>query len=77
MDASLKTDSEPRLLRAHFWASCAIMFGVGYMALSLVKYGIIVAMAVTFSGALAKIVIHSRLERLNRAASAGGSDAMH
>ena len=62
----MKTNSQTRLLRAHFWASCAIMFGVGYMVLSQIKYGILVAMACALCGATAKVVIQLRLDRLYR-----------
>jgi hypothetical protein len=70
----MNANSERRLLRGHFWASCAIMFGVGYLVLSQIKYGILVAMALTFTGAVGKLVIHSRLERLYRETSPVGSD---
>ncbi len=70
----MKANSERRLLRAHFLASCAIMFGVGYLVLSQIKYGILVAVALTFTGAVGKLFIHSRLERLYRETSSAGSD---
>ena len=73
----MKTNSEAKLLRGHFWASCGIMFGVGYMVLSQVKYGILVAVALTLCGALAKLIIHSRLDRLYRETRSANSDASH
>ena len=73
----MKTNSETKLLQGHFWASCAIMFGVGYMVLSQIKYGFLVAVALTLCGALAKLVIHSRLDRLYRETRPGGSDVSH
>jgi hypothetical protein len=60
----MKINTEANLLRAHLWASCAIMFGAGYILLSQIKYGILLAIALTFSGALAKLMVQSRLHRL-------------
>ncbi len=64
----MNTNTETKLLRGHFWASSAIMFGAGYLVLSRIKYAVIVAVLLTTCGALAKLVIHSRLERLHREA---------
>jgi hypothetical protein len=41
------------------------MFGVGYMVLSQIRYGILIAMGVTFCGALTKFFILRRLDRLH------------
>jgi hypothetical protein len=60
----MKFNNQANLLRVHFWASCAIMFGAGGMLLSQIKYGILVAIAVTFFGAVAKVIVQSRLHRL-------------
>lgn len=48
-----------KLARAYFLASCAVSFGAGYLVLSQIRYGVLVAMAVTLSGAVAKILIYS------------------
>jgi len=62
----MKTNKEKRFLRVHLWASCAIMFGVGYMVLSQIEHAIIIAVSLTFFGALAKLIIDARLDKLYR-----------
>ena len=70
----MKTNSEAKLLRAHFWASCAIMFGAGYMVLSQIRHAILVAIVVTLFGALAKLIIQSRLARICQDTTPANSD---
>ncbi len=52
-----------KLLRVHFWSSCAVGFGAGHLVLSSVNYGVLVAIAITLVGAIAKLVVSDKLER--------------
>ncbi|MEW6160472.1 MAG: hypothetical protein AB1813_23825 [Verrucomicrobiota bacterium] len=68
----MKANSQNFLMRAHFWASCAMVFGIGYLVLSRISYGILVAGLLIFIGALAKLVIHARCQSLQRQTGGNG-----
>jgi len=51
------------------------MFGGGYMVLSQIKDGHVIALALTFVGALAKLIIRSRWDRLCREMAQADSQA--
>ena len=71
----MKIKTERVLILVEHWASCAIAFGIGYWMLSYLKSGValMIALALACLGAFAKLVAHSRLQRLYEAATSGSS----
>lgn len=71
----MKINTERVLILTERWASCAIAFGTGYWMLSYLKGGValIIALALAGLGAFAKLVSHSRLQRLYAASARGSS----
>ena len=59
----MKLDRERCLMASHLWSSCALSFGLGYLVLSHVTYGIVIAWLLAVLGALVKAVVLSRSQR--------------
>src|SRR5689334_17860655 len=60
----MKAKNANTLILAEHWASLAIGFGLGYLALSHFRYGGIIAWVLVSVGALLKAMVHSRLVKL-------------
>ena len=82
----MKTNTERFLILTERWATCAIAFGIGHYfdriilrrnwMLSYLKSGValIIALALVSLGAFAKLIAHSRLQRLYEAAAGDSRD---
>ena len=60
----MKTENGKSLILAEHWASLAIGFGLGNLALSHFTYGGMIAWILVSVGALLKAIVHSRLVKL-------------
>jgi len=70
----MKTMNQGMLVSVGQWASCVIFFGLGYLILrELGHFAAAFALMLTSIGALAKLVVMRRLERLSAAKEANSS----